>query len=80
MGPVGCNAMWIARIIDVDFAFLHGNFKNGKTMYTEVPDGIEEYYGSQADVALLLHVPIFCTKQAANCFYEALLKEVKEHK
>ena len=43
-------------------AFLQGKFKNGKTMYAKVPDGMEEYYGSQADVALLLNVPIFCTK------------------
>jgi hypothetical protein len=72
------NPQWVARIIDVEGAFLQGKLKNGEVIYTEVPDGMEEFYGSRADTVLLLNVPIYGTKQAANCFYDTLVKKLKE--
>ena len=39
MNP-GC----ISASIDIEGAFLQGRFENGKELYTEVPDGFEEYY------------------------------------
>jgi hypothetical protein len=72
------NPQWVARIIDVEGAFLQGKFKNGEVIYTEVPDGMEEFYCSRADTVLLLNVPIYGTKQAANCFYDTLVKKLKE--
>lgn len=73
-----CNPDWVAEALDVEGAFLQGKFKNGEVIYTEVPDGMEEFYGKRSDVVLLLLVPIYGTKQAANCFYDTLVKAVKE--
>jgi hypothetical protein len=55
---------------DVEGAFLQGKFQNGEEMYMEVPDGMEQYYGSRKDVVLRMLVPIYGTKQAAECFYK----------
>ena len=38
---------------------------------------MNKFYGSQKDVVLLLNVPIYGTKQAAHCFYQNLVKKVK---
>ncbi len=50
--------MWIAIVIDVEGAFLQGKFENGEQIYIEVPDGVEEVYGSKEDMALLLNALI----------------------
>ena len=71
---------WIAVVIDVEGAFLQGKFVNGEQIYIEVPDGMEEFYGSKEDVALLLNAPIYGTKQAAFCFYKTLVGKVKDSK
>ena len=39
---------------------------------------MEKFYGSQEDVVLLMNVPMYGTKQAAHCFYQALVKKVKD--
>ena len=44
------------EVIDVEGAFLHGEFENG-----EVPDGVEKYYGKQENVVLLT------TKNSSYC-------------
>eukprot|EP00956_Cyclotella_meneghiniana_P028466 scaffold66266_cov46-Cyclotella_meneghiniana.AAC.1 len=44
-------------------------------MYADVPDGMEQFYGSRKDVVLQLLVPIYGTKQAANCFYETFVEK-----
>jgi hypothetical protein len=44
----------------------------------EVPDGMEQYYGSRKDVVLWMKVPIYGTKQAAECFYKESVKKSKE--
>jgi hypothetical protein len=72
------NPEWEVRVIDVEGAFLQGKFQNGEEMYMEVPDGMEQYYGSRKDVVLRMMVPIYGTKQAAECFYKKLVKKAKE--
>ena len=47
-------------------------------MQIDVPDGLNKYYGNQEDVVLHLNVPINGTKQAAHCFYQTLVKKVKD--
>ncbi len=75
---------WIAVVLDVEGTFLQGKFVNGvvngEQIYIEVPGGMEEFYGSKEDVALLLNVPIYGTKQAAFCFYNTLVGRVKDSK
>ncbi len=44
-------------------------------MYTEVPDGSEEYYSG--DIVLCMNVLLYGTKQAAYCFFKTLKKHVK---
>ena len=46
------NPEWEVRVIDVEGAFRQGKFQNGEEMYMEVPDGMEQYYGSHKDVVL----------------------------
>jgi hypothetical protein len=72
------NPEWEVRVIDVEGAFLQGKFQNGEEMYMEVPDGMEQNYGSRKDVILRMLVPIYGTKQAAECFYKELVKRSKE--
>ncbi len=72
--------VWIVKIIDVEGAFLPGQFVNGEVIYIEVTDGMEELDGSKEDVALLLNAPIYGTKQAAFCFYKILVEKVKDSK
>lgn len=79
MTMLASNPRWEPRIIDVEGAFLQGRFRNGEVMYCEVPDGMEPFYGSRHDTVLLMNVPIYGTKQAANCFYETLVKSLKEN-
>ena len=69
---------WIAIVIDVEGAFLQGKFTNGEKMHIDVPDGMSKYYGRREDVVLLLNVPIYGTKHAAHCFYQTLVKKVKD--
>jgi hypothetical protein len=68
------NPEWEVRVIDVEGEFLQGKFQNGEEMCMEVPDGMEQYYGSCKVVVLRMLVPIFGTKQAAECFYKELVK------
>jgi hypothetical protein len=72
------NPEWEVSVIDVEGAFLQGKFQNDEEMYMEVPDRMEKYYGSRKDVVLRMKVPIYGTKQAAECFYKELVKKSKE--
>jgi hypothetical protein len=69
------NPDWKAKVIDIEGAFLQGEFTNGEQMYCDVPDGMERFYGARSDVVLLMQVPLYGTKQASNCFYKKLNKE-----
>eukprot|EP01082_Thalassiosira_pseudonana_P003604 g3149.t1 g3149 contig12:1513564-1518213(-) len=75
---LACMPLWISRILDVEGAFLQGQFVNGEVIYIGVPDGMEKYYGSRDDVVLLLNVPLYGTNQAANCFYTSLRKSASK--
>ena len=66
---------WIAIIVDVEGAFLQGEYTDGEEIYMEVPQGWEEYYDE--DTVLKLNVPIYGTKQGAACFYRKLVKVLK---
>jgi hypothetical protein len=47
-------------------------------MYIEVPDGMEEYFESKRDTVCEMLVPLYGTKQAAECFYKTLKKKVEK--
>ena len=47
-------------------------------MHIDVPDGMNKYYGNCEDEILLLNVLIHGTNQAAHCFYQILVKKVKD--
>ena len=57
---------WVAHVVDVKGAFLHGEFKKGEKVYTKVPGGRDPFYPSNA--ILLLLRTIYELKQAAMAF------------
>lgn len=61
---------WTAVLIDVQGAFLCGNFKDGEEIYMEVPEGFEKFYPS--NVLLLLLQTIHGLRQAARAFWREL--------
>jgi hypothetical protein len=69
---VAMNPKMNVRIIDIEGAFLQGKFRNGEKMSIEVPDGMEEYFGSKQDTVCEMLVPLYRKKQAAKCFYQTL--------
>ena len=64
-------AGWIASVVDVKGAFLHGVFTDGKEIYMEVPVGFEKHYSSL--VVLWLWKCLYGLKQAAMAFWRQLL-------
>ena len=72
----GSSPVLVWEVIDVDGAFLQGRFKNGERMYVGVPNGFEQFYGE--DECLELLAPLYGTKQAAKCYYDRMLKEMKQ--
>jgi hypothetical protein len=60
------NPAWVCKVEDVEGAFLQGTFENGEVIYCEVPDGMEEFYGTRASTVLLMQVPLYGTKQASK--------------
>jgi hypothetical protein len=40
--------------------------------FSRVPDGMEEYFGSKRDTVCEMPVPLYRTKQAAECFYQTI--------
>ena len=66
-------AGWIAKIVDVKGAFLHGEFEeDDEPIYMGVPQGFESHY--EDDVVLLLGRTIYGLKNAARAFWKELLK------
>jgi hypothetical protein len=57
------NPAWTCKVEDVEGAFLQGTFNNGEVIYCEVPDGMEEFYGTRASTVLRMLVPLYGTKQ-----------------
>ena len=70
------NRTWTSAIIDVEGAFLQGQFVNGEELYIEVPDGFQEWY--PGEVVLRMNVPLYGTKQAAYCFFKTLEAHIKK--
>ena len=58
---------WMARLVDINGAFLHGEFDNGEVIFTEVPEGFENYVDVNKYV-LLLQKMCYGLKQAAMMF------------
>jgi hypothetical protein len=67
---------WSAGLIDVQGAFLCGNFKDGEEIYMEVPEVFETFY--PADVLLLLLQTIHGLRQAARAFWTELRRALDE--
>jgi Reverse transcriptase (RNA-dependent DNA polymerase) len=59
-------AGWVGYIVDINVAFLHGQFEERHKIYLSVSKGFKKYYGS--DVVLLLQQTLYGTKQAALQF------------
>lgn len=64
-------ATWMGILLDVNGAFLHGEFTDGEKIYMKVPKGMEKHYPK--DVVLLLRKCIYGLKQAAMAFWKRLL-------
>ena len=62
---------WAAHIVDVNGAFLLGEFRENEHIYMKVPKGFEGFYSS--DVLLYLHKTLYGVKNAAKAFWRLLL-------
>jgi hypothetical protein len=69
---------WTAGFIDVQGAFLCGNFKDGEEIYREVPDIFEMVYPN--NVLLLLLQTIRGLRQAARAFWHELRSALSDMK
>ena len=69
-------AMWFGYVIDVKGAFLHGQFRNGEQIYSEIPDGFHEEYNPQYWLWLLLKT-CYGLKQASYEFWSQLLSAMR---
>jgi hypothetical protein len=73
------NPKWEVRVIDVEGAhFCRASSKTVKRCTGKCQTVWKKYYGSRKDVVLSMKVPIYGTKQAAECFYKELVKKSKE--
>ncbi len=54
----------IAHMVDVKWAFLHGEFEDSKKIHMKIPKGFEKYF--PAESVLLLLKCLYGLKQAAN--------------
>ena len=61
--------------MEVKGAFLLGTFENVERIYCHVPEGWEDYFESR--VVLLLLKTVYGLKQAANCFYNLLVRTMR---
>ena len=58
---------WAAHIVDVNGAFLLGEFRENEHIYMKVPKGFEHFYSS--DVLLYLRKTLYGVKNAAKAFW-----------
>ena len=70
-------ADWEAELVDINGAFLHGEFDNGEQIYMEIPQGFQEVYDPDLYVLQLLQT-LYGTKQAAMQFWKKLLSCYKD--
>jgi hypothetical protein len=64
-------AKWYAKLIDIKGAFLHGEFEEEETLYTEILEGFEQCY--HAGFIWMLLRTIYGLKQAAVAFRKQLI-------
>ena len=71
---------WIAYVIDVKGAFLHGELEDGEViMHMKVLEGFEQFY--PLDVLLSVKkAAMYGTKQGAIAFWRQLLRAMKDMK
>ena len=62
---------WAAHIVDVNGAFLLGEFKENEHIYMKVPKGFERFFS--LDVLLYLRKTLYGVKNAAKAFWRLLL-------
>ena len=68
-------AGWSSYLLDINGAFLMGEFENNEQIYTPVPEGFEKYYPKGAYWLILK--TIYGLKQAAKMFWKMLLKAME---
>ena len=66
-------AGWCAQMLDVNGAFLHGDFTDGEKVHMKVPQGFERWYDPRLYVLLLLQTLYGC-KQSAMAFWRKILQ------
>ena len=76
MFTIALMAGWIGYIIDVKGAFLHGEFENGEQIYTNIPEGFEQFWDPAVYVWLLKKTS-YGLIQAAVQFWKNLLKAMQ---
>ena len=70
-------ANFATYIVDVQGAFLHGEFDNGEVLYCKIPEGFEHLY-DPSKYCWRLKKTAYGLKQAARMFWNKLLKAMKE--
>lgn len=65
-------AKWPMHVIDVQGAFLHGEFENGEVIYMKVPKGFEKHYNPETEW-LQLRRTLYGLIQAAIAFWRKLV-------
>ena len=68
---------WYAYILDVNGAFLHGRFRNGEVIYSEIPDGFKSKWDPRVWLWLLLKT-CYGLKQASYEFWRMLIKTMNK--
>ncbi|KAL7563155.1 hypothetical protein ACA910_014434 [Epithemia clementina (nom. ined.)] len=68
-------ANWLAWVLDVKGAFLHGDFEKGRKIYMEIPEGMTHKYPPWWVV--LLNKTLYGTKQAAKQFWLKVLEAMR---
>ena len=63
---------WAAHIVDVNRAFLLGEFRENEHIYMKIPKGFEKFYSP--DILLYLRKALYGVKNAANAFWRLLLR------
>ena len=62
---------WAAHIVDVNGAFLLGEFRENEHIYMKIPMGFERFYSP--DILLYMRKTLYGVKNAAKAFWRLLL-------
>jgi Reverse transcriptase (RNA-dependent DNA polymerase) len=66
---------WIAYVLDINGAFLHGDFEPGEQGFMDVLKGFTKFYSGI--IVLLLLKSLYGLKQAAYTFWQKLVAMFK---